>query len=1123
MKTALLKQDRTRWPTALCALAFPVLLVPATIVFATSKASAQFSDVEMGAGKGGRGGAVDGSPGKEGQNGNDGTGGKGGDGYSQQASQILPGGAGGTPGQTLTYTQTINTSLQGNVGEDGKSLTDNEVFSAMSPGGGGGGGTGLILSGINPDVTVGDLNTGFFLTGGNGGNGGSNITVDSTAGDGGGGGAGAYVIDSSLRNRGTIIGGTGGKGGDSFAFLGKGGDGGAGVILADGANLTNDGGKITGGNGGDAGDYLTGPPFVSASGGGTGGVGVYMHSNSTLNNSIGTIQGGQSVNTLIDFENYAIFAEGNGNTIINTGNVISGSNEENSKAIFIKGNDNYLQLSDGSKITGKVSAEGERNYLEYYVYVSETLNPGQFLGFSSYNKTGPGRLTLTDATDEVTPWTVSAGILAIENDHSLGNASGSLTLIDGTLEILDDNFDVEVEISRPIRIEKLNNLKTDADVIIHSEITGTGTLVKMGSGVLTLTNDNSYSGDTLILDGVLELIDGGTLSSGIITIADGASLDIDFHGIYNLNPSIKGNGTLNFLGTTEAIIKSNNNDFQGFINIEPKASLNIGGDIGGTIINHGFLIGDGNVGSVVNHGTLIPGGENSSSLDIEGNYTGEKGSVIQIYGRLGDDTSEITQIAIDGNTEGQSNLHVENIEGKGADTQKGIEVISVGGQSDAVFTLIGDYELSPGIPVVIAGAHSYFLEKGSASDASDGNWYLRSHVEQMVCPSPEPEQPAQPCIPSCPLPEPGQPAQPCLPTCSVTEPEACSPTGEIYQPGVPLYTGYGQFVSSLNTVSTMSQRVGNRYWNGVSGRQIAEGDGPGLDAIPDPNNPHILTEAGLIWGRIDAAHSQVQLYNSTLNSGYSSDQWNIRAGIDQQLKEYAASRVIGSVWLEYGSAKADLASYFGSGDIKVNSYSLGTAITWLHENGFYLDSQARFSWTRSDITSSTLNRALVSGAKGDGLAFSLEAGQRLALNDIWSWTPQAQLTWSQTALDNFTDPYEAEVSFDDFKNLTARAGLTLQYANTWQDRNGYTRRGQIYALANFYRELLGQSPSIIISQEKLKPGNADRNWGEIGLGGTYAFHNGKYALFGETALASGLDDVQNSYTIRGNVGTRVRW
>ncbi|WP_410315904.1 autotransporter outer membrane beta-barrel domain-containing protein [Klebsiella pneumoniae] len=53
---------------------------------------------------------------------------------------------------------------------------------------------------------------------------------------------------------------------------------------------------------------------------------------------------------------------------------------------------------------------------------------------------------------------------------------------------------------------------------------------------------------------------------------------------------------------------------------------------------------------------------------------------------LGDDNAVTDKLIINGNTSGISSVLVNNIGGNGAQTLNGIEIISVNGESDGVFT-----------------------------------------------------------------------------------------------------------------------------------------------------------------------------------------------------------------------------------------------------------------------------------------------------------------------------------------------------------------------------------------------------------------------------------------------------
>ena len=88
-------------------------------------------------------------------------------------------------------------------------------------------------------------------------------------------------------------------------------------------------------------------------------------------------------------------------------------------------------------------------------------------------------------------------------------------------------------------------------------LSGAGSLAKVGSGTLTLSNANSYLGDTVINAGTLKLSVGGSLASGNIIVASGATLDVTSQTTPALaaNQNLLGTGSVNGSLTTAATSK----------------------------------------------------------------------------------------------------------------------------------------------------------------------------------------------------------------------------------------------------------------------------------------------------------------------------------------------------------------------------------------------------------------------------------------------------------------------------------------------------------------------------------------------------------------------------------------
>ncbi|HGG2833391.1 TPA: autotransporter outer membrane beta-barrel domain-containing protein, partial [Salmonella enterica subsp. enterica serovar Infantis] len=124
-------------------------------------------------------------------------------------------------------------------------------------------------------------------------------------------------------------------------------------------------------------------------------------------------------------------------------------------------------------------------------------------GSGSLVKTGTGELTLSGDNTYSGGTTISGGTLTVDHADSLGSGdidnSGVLKVGEGELE---------------------------------NTLSGSGSLVKTGTGELTLSGDNTYSGDTTIADGTLIAANVNALGSG--NIDNSGTLMLDANGAFEL-------------------------------------------------------------------------------------------------------------------------------------------------------------------------------------------------------------------------------------------------------------------------------------------------------------------------------------------------------------------------------------------------------------------------------------------------------------------------------------------------------------------------------------------------------------------------------------------------------------
>jgi fibronectin-binding autotransporter adhesin len=264
-----------------------------------------------------------------------------------------------------------------------------------------------------------------------------------------------------------------------------------------------------------------------------------------------------------------------------------------------------------------------------------------------------------------------------------------------------------------------------------------------------------------------------------------------------------------------------------------------------------------------------------------------------------------------------------------------------------------------------------------------------------------------------------------------------------------------------------------------------------------------------VWTRIEGARRHVE-GDSTTGMSYDSGRYLLQLGIDGLLASNEAGALVGGINAQYGRTTADITSDLGNGENATESFGLGATLTWYGSDGIYLDGQATLAHLSSNLSSATVGQ-LVDGNSGFGYAFSLEAGRKLAVGGNWSVTPQVQLAYSSVDFDDFTDPFGANVSLTRGDSLKGRIGIALNH-----DAVDAQNSSHAYAIANLTYEFLdGTAVDVGGTSVAFKP---DSFGAELGLGGSYRWGGGKYALSGE-ALAS--TSLEGSMGFRGTLGFKM--
>ncbi|NTZ04602.1 autotransporter outer membrane beta-barrel domain-containing protein [Burkholderia metallica] len=688
---------------------------------------------------------------------------------------------------------------------------------------------------------------------------------------------------------------------------------------------------------------------------------------------------------------------------------------------------------------------------------------GTISGAGAVEKTGVGTLTVAPTAAGGNTYsggtTITQGTLSVAADNALGAVSGGLTFDGGTLQ-LGSSFNLASSRAVAITPGGIGMIDTQGfNTTLTQNITGTGSLTKLGSGTLTLNGPSNSVGFTDVKAGTLVLGDGlggpATLNGGLFRIEPGAT----FAGYGSVSGYLINYGTIAVANALTGLASGRTGNLE----------------IKGLLTNAGLLqLGGTGVGNTL---TIIGAG-----------YSGQNGTIALNTYLAGDGAASDRLIVGAGGIDGSTTMKVTNVGGPGAlTTGDGIQVVQVnsGGKSSA-----GAFTLSGG--TVSAGAYSYFLAKGGASTGTGDNWYLRNTVP----PKPQP-----------PVVEPGQPTPPAEPPITAAEgtPESIveavdhAGTGSnpepIFRPEVPLYA----------EAPAVARQLGLLQIDTFHDRQGEQG---------------LLAENGSVpasWARVWGGSSNIK-QKGDVTPSYDGTVWGMQVGQDLYADTTASghrnhygfflgfSRAVGDV-NGFALAQPDL----GVGSLQVNAYNLGGYWTHIGPGGWYTDAVLM----GSALTVRTHSNDNVNGStNGNAFTGSVEAGLPIALGNGLTLEPQAQLVWQWLSLDRFNDGVSS-IAWNNGNTFLGRIGARLQYAF---DASGVSWKP--YLRVNVLRSF-GTDDKTTFGSSTTIGTQVGQTVGQIGAG-LVAQLTKRGSVYATVSYLTNLGG-EHQRTITGNAGVRWAW
>ncbi|WP_240431579.1 MULTISPECIES: autotransporter outer membrane beta-barrel domain-containing protein [Stenotrophomonas] len=377
------------------------------------------------------------------------------------------------------------------------------------------------------------------------------------------------------------------------------------------------------------------------------------------------------------------------------------------------------------------------------------------------------------------------------------------------------------------------------------------------------------------------------------------------------------------------------------------------------------MTGDSATGRLSMRGsTILELGDGSTFNTLTVDEFNADGTLVVFNTALGDDTSATDKLVINGDANGQANVRVLNAGGVGAKTNRGIELIDIGGTSNAQFDLIGR---------AVGGQYEYFLVKDA-----NGNWYLRSQAGA----DPDPCA-VDPTLPECTPIDPIDPIDPVDPT-PVLRPEA------------------GAYLANQFAMDQLLR-------HGWRDRQ-----GGSTSAVEGVRG----------WARVDATQSKLSAVEDQLDLRV--DRSRLQLGADIGVFDNGQGRVgvMGTLAKSDATSRSQLTGYSARG--KVNGGALGVYGNWSND-ALYVDASVQRGQFRNRVQGEGLaeeryDSDIWQSSLEAGYRFGIGQIGRTAL----SLQPELQLVYTDASTDRHEETNGTVVRSLGDSGLSGRVGLRLQ-------------------------------------------------------------------------------------------------
>ena len=628
-------------------------------------------------------------------------------------------------------------------------------------------------------------------------------------------------------------------------------------------------------------------------------------------------------------------------------------------------------------------------------------------------------VTLTGANNYTGTTTIASGAVTAGVNNALGNTSALNIASAATLNL---GAATQTVGSLATAAGSTLNLGTGALTVtnggdIAGTLAGSGALNVNGGNLAVDAANSSFTGATAIATGATATL-GNAAALGSGAINDQGTLTLANTAAGTLANAISGNGVLNLNGAGATTIATANAGFTG--------QANVNGPV--TAANTAALgTGAVNVGSTGALTYTVPG-------NIDNNFSGA--GTLNLAGTGGATTLGGNNTVANINAQAGSNIVAATANSLGgASTNLGI--------NNAIVTLTQNNTALGHVNMI--GASTLGFAKGAAgntatlaslaSTGADNILALNTNVGAGVGDTLNITAPASGAY-NIAIANTGN-----APTSGTTSLTLVKNPG-----GAATYLGSGTLTFN-NTTAAYAYDVNSA--NGGATLDVARGGvGPAGAAIVGAAAAMPLTwfaELDTIEKRLGDLHLGtrnapganlwLRAYDQRLNVNdkntlvpFHEDQYGSEVGADYGGRQAGYTTYMGG-FLGYGGVSRTVENLPADNSAKgsATSFDAGLYLTYVNDNGWYVDAVGKYNHFKSKISATADNGSMNANYSNNAVGISVEGGQRIELRNNWYVTPNAQLAVTNISGANYATDTDIQVNQDTIRTMQLRAGALLGY------------------------------------------------------------------------------------------------